>query len=169
MKYNAIINLFIFIFLLLSCNNAKLDKTLALECSFGTVNLNADFKTINDSLTKKNIDLEYNDSFSGRDEGIEMYSYQEKRDSFVLLHNLYFESDRLKGVSVNFTSMDVQDETSFLNKIRNSIEPCLLFKSSNFDWDTSSNRVNNLESSCGKIFHLRIYDTILRRKISTIF
>jgi hypothetical protein len=151
------------------CNNAKLNKTLVLECSFGSVNFNADFKAVNDSLTKKNIDLEYNDSFSGRDEGIEMYSYQEKRDSFLLLHNLNFESGRLKGISVNFTSMDIQNETSFLNKIKNSIGPRLSFKTSNFDWDTSSNSVNKLESSCGKVFHLRIYDIILGRKISTIF
>lgn len=117
----------------------------------------------------KNISLEYNDSFSGEEEGVIMYSYQEKRDSLVVLNNLYFESDKLKGISIDFTSLQIQNENTFLTKIRDGITSCLPTKSNIYNVDTSSNNVNLLESASSKIFHLKIYERTMRKKIPFVF
>ena len=159
--YLAVINLY-------SCSNIKNDS-MKISCFGKTVFLSNGFRNTVDSLNKANISLEYNDSFSGEEFGIKMYSYQEIVDSFILLNNLYFESERLKGINIEITSKTIHDSTSFLKIIQERIKECVSLQPKSYNVDTSIKNINYLESSSGKVFHLKIYDRLLHKKIPFVF
>lgn len=162
------IAIYLVIITLYSCSNTK-NTPIEISCFGKAIFLLNGFQNTVDSLNKSNITLEYNDSFSGEQFGVKMYSYQEMVDSFVVLKNLYFESEQLKGVSIDITSKTIQDSTSFLKNIQERINECVSSQSELYNVDTSINDVNHLESSSGKIFHLKIYDRLLHKKIPFVF
>ena len=76
-KSNRNIIVFICTVIIASCNSHK--ENVNFNCFGDKFVLFEDFNKIADSLSRKNIDLEYNDSFSGEDQGVKMFSYQEKK------------------------------------------------------------------------------------------
>lgn len=160
--------IYLVVIALYSCSNTK-NVPINISCFGKTIFLSNSFQNTVDSLNKAKITLEYNDSFSGEQSGVKMYSYQELADSFIVSNNLYFESERLKGVSIDITSKTIQDSTSFLKSIQERIKECVSLQPESYNIDTSINDVNYLESSSGKIFHLKIYDRLLHKKIPFVF
>ena len=118
---------------------------------------------IQDSLENQNIYMEYNDSFSGIEQGIKSYSFQEQKDSMIFLTNLFFEEDKLNGLIIEVSSKKITDSKSFLEKARQEVSKNIF--SSEIVVDTATVDVNPLESSTGKLFRLKIYSRRLYNKI----
>lgn len=122
---------------------------------------------IRDSLEKHDINIEYDDSFSGIERGVTMYSFQQQRDSLIFFTKLFFEDNKLSGLTIDVTSKKIFAPNSFLDKARN----CTIKTdfSNGIVIDTSTVDVNPVESSTGQLFRLKAYEKGLRIKLPYMF
>lgn len=127
----------------------------------------ANLNNIRDSLERHGIIIDHEDSFSGIERGIHLYSFQQQKDSLVFLAKLFFEDNKLSGLIVDVTSKKIFDPNSFLDKARRGIIKATL--SNRVAIDTSAVDVNPLESSTGKLFRLKAYEKSLRIKLPFTF
>lgn len=162
--YQRAINLSL-LFMLASCNNHK-EQNQEIAYLGNRLFLFESLSSIKDSLDRHGIHIEYDDSFSGIDKGIDLYSFQQQKDSLILLTRLFFEKNELNGVTVDFTSKKISDPNSFLDKVRSGTMPII---SNEIVVDTSTIYVNHLESSTGKLFRLKVYSKHLHDKLPFIF
>jgi hypothetical protein len=134
--------------------------------------LSDNIDTVSAYLSSNGLSFEYNDSFSGEEEGVSEYHFQGQKDSIIYWSNLYFDEKKLVGVSVDFTSKSLINEVVFLNKVRNEITNSKVFNHSpktEVIIDTSVINVSSLESSSGKAFRLKVYYKDLHNKIPYLF
>ncbi|WP_443938771.1 hypothetical protein [Pedobacter sp. MW01-1-1] len=151
------------------CCKPKSDNTVVYSCNGDYFSFDKTIEEVSDSLKLIGITLEYNNSFSGEDLGVKMYSYQEINDSMVIERKLYFKDERLQAIILDFTSLSIDDKKKFKEIINNRFKKCDLQINSNYTKVSYFNQVNPLESLSGETFHLKIFYNEMHRQLPLIF
>lgn len=163
-QYRNIGMIKIFILLLLfivSCNNQSEIVSKQTVTYFGKRFILSDnIDDVNNYLLKEGLPFEYNDSFSGEDEGIKEYQSQGQTDSVKYWVKLHFKNKHLISIAVDFTSSQIKNEFLFLDVIRREIRKSEIYTQplqNGIAIDTSIVVVNPLESSSGKAFRIKVF------------
>jgi hypothetical protein len=138
-----------------SCKN-DFEKKVEIDYLGNKYEIFESFSSFQDSIGKRDIKMEYDDSFSGHHQGVELYSFQQQKDSLLLLTKLFFDDSKLNGIIIDVTSRSILDSNLLLAKARKGFYRN--YFSSNIATDTLSINVSPLESSSAKLFRIKFYN-----------